>query len=279
MRYLNSTLDTSCNVLTHVLIANSIAVFFIQYLLLPLANVFIKKQLQKVGNAKKRPLPFSRFISLISRFILLTYFHAMKEGFPKTELANTVTHGAGLLFGLVAIPFLLSKNEMVPIGAYVFSFGFLFMFVASTAYHLALSPNTKSRRQRIDHISIYFLIAGTYTPFLIGYIEPQKADFILKLLWGCVALGTVFKIFFADKFKIVSTLIYLSMGWASVFVWGDFMESMPSSILLWLGTGGACYTIGTVFYIWKKYTYHHAIWHIFVLGGAITHWYAVWLSL
>jgi hemolysin III len=201
----------------------------------------------------------------------------MLAGLPKKEVANAVTHALGLLFGLISIPFLLSKTAVVPIGAYVFSFSFLFMFAASTSYHLVQSATWKRRWQTVDHISIYFLIAGSYTPFLLGYLDPQKAEFILKLLWACVGLGTIFKIFFAGKFKIVSTLIYLAMGWASMFVLEDFMESMPSSMLLWLGIGGACYTIGTIFYIWKKFTYHHAIWHLFVLGGAITHLYAVWL--
>ena len=203
----------------------------------------------------------------------------MLTGLPKKEIANAITHAIGLLSGLILIPFLLSKTKEVPIGAYAFSFGFLFMFTASTVYHLMQSRVWKSRWQAVDHISIYFLIASSYTPFLMSYIDPQKADFILKLLWACVGVGTLFKIFFAGRFKIVSTIIYLAMGWASMFVLGDFMDSMPGSILCWLGIGGACYTFGTIFYLWKKFTYHHAIWHLFVLGGAVTHWYAVWLSL
>jgi len=207
------------------------------------------------------------------------YFHFMKSALPVTEKANAITHMAGILFGFIALPLLILKMTEASIGVYVFCFSFMFMFTASTVYHMVTSDISKKRGQIIDHISIYFLIAGTYTPFVLAYLEPQKGQFILQILWGCVAIGTVFKLFFAGKFKLVSTIIYLAMSWAAIFVLSDFMENMPMAVLVWLGIGGAFYTLGTIFYLWKKFTYHHAIWHLFVLGGSISHWYAVWLSL
>jgi len=203
----------------------------------------------------------------------------MFSSLPATEKANALSHGAGILFGLIALPALLLRVDGSPFGVSIFAFSFLFMFTASTVYHAVLSDLSKRRWQRVDHISIYFLIAGTYTPFLLAYLATDKGELILKLLWSCVAIGSILKIFFAGKFKLTSTIIYLAMGWAAMFVLKDFLETMPTPVLVWLGIGGACYTIGTLFYLWKKLTYHHGIWHLFVLGGAISHWYAVWRSL
>ncbi|MCP4460455.1 MAG: hemolysin D [Cytophagales bacterium] len=198
---------------------------------------------------------------------------------PATEKANALSHASGLIFGLVALPILIVNSTNGSGGIYIFSFSFLFMFTASTVYHLKTSDISKRRWQVVDHISIYFLIAGTYTPFVMMYLEPQKGQFILQLLWSFVLIGTIFKVFFAGKFKLISTLIYLGMGWAAIFVLYDFMEMMPTSVLIWIGIGGAFYSLGTAFYLWKKLAYHHAIWHLFVLGGSVSHWYAIWISV
>ncbi len=203
----------------------------------------------------------------------------MKHILPKTELANTASHAVGLLFGLISLVVLVLKIDFIPIGVYVYLGCFLFMFSASTIYHFVTRNHLKNRWQTVDHISIYFLIAGTVTPFILAYLDSDKSHFILQILWGFVAFGSIFKIFFAGRFKIVSTIIYLSMGWGAVFIMKDVISSMPFNILFWLGIGGVFYSLGTIFYLWKKLTYHHAIWHLFVLGGAISHWYSIWLSL
>ena len=153
------------------------------------------------------------------------------------------------------------------------------MFTASTVYHLQVDIQSKGRWQIVDHTSIYFLIAGTYTPFLVFNIASSKGSLILGLLWGLTIIGSILKIFHAGKYKLVSTIIYLLMGWAAVFTLKDFLENIPQIQLIWIGIGGIFYTLGTLFYLWKKLTYHHAIWHLFVLGGSVSHWYAVWLGL
>lgn len=198
---------------------------------------------------------------------------------PQTEKANALTHAFGLIFGLAVLPMLISSSGGTQLGINVFAFSFLFMYTASTTYHLMTVDISKRRWQRVDHISIYFLIAGTYTPFILNYLDSQKGLLFLQLLWGFVAVGSIFKIFYAGRFKFASTMIYIAMGSAVIFVLNDFMKTMPMIILIWLGIGGAFYTLGTIFYLWKKLTYHHAIWHLFVLGGSISHWYAVLLSI
>ncbi len=165
------------------------------------------------------------------------------------------------------------------LGLGIFCFTFMLMFFTSSAYHLAITSANKRRWRSADHISIYLLIAGTYTYFIMTYLNTPKGHIILAVLWGGALIGTIFKLFFAGRFRLISTLIYLGMGWAGVAVIGDFLREIPPPVLAWIAIGGGFYSLGTLFYMWKKYTYHHAIWHVFVLGGALSHWWAIRLSI
>jgi hemolysin III len=206
----------------------------------------------------------------------------MSDYAPNHEKANIITHLFGFLFGLVALPFLVAaiskSGESTSgdvAGGIVYGIGFLMVFGFSTLYHAQKESKPRMLMKIWDHISIYYLIAGTYTPFLLAYAELADAKLMLWILWGLAFAGTVFKVFFTGKFRVVSTLIYLAMGWVVVFAPNSFSENLPQEQFYWIAAGGACYTIGAVFYLVKKIPFHHAIWHVFVLGGAISHFIGI----
>lgn len=199
---------------------------------------------------------------------------------PTEERANAWSHGFGLLLGLIGIPFLLAKafaqDETEPIiGTISFSIGILMVYTFSTLYHATKNSSKKARLQILDHVSIYFLIAGSYTPMVLAILKPGKAILFLSIIWGSVLIGTFFKLFFTKKFKTLSLVIYLTMGWLAVFFFNDLMEKLSLETLIWIGVGGLSYTLGVYFYVKSNRLYYHAIWHLFVLGGTAAHYVAV----
>jgi len=202
----------------------------------------------------------------------------------KLELTNSIIHGIGILFGIASIPLLSAlairtNNINGIVGASVYGFCFLMLFTFSTLYHGFQQPKVKQVLQVFDHISIYFLIAGTYTPFILNYFFNTTGIVMLCVLWGLAFLGIFFKIYFVEKFNILSTIIYLLMGW--MMVWGGktFFVSMPFSVITMIIIGGVLYSIGVVFYLMEKWKWHHVIWHLFVLAAAICHYVAVLLTV
>ena len=202
----------------------------------------------------------------------------------KLELTNSIIHGIGILFGIASIPLLSAlairtNNINGIVGASVYGFCFLMLFTFSTLYHGFQQPKVKQVLQVFDHISIYFLIAGTYTPFILNYFFNTTGIVMLCVLWGLAFLGIFFKIYFVEKFNILSTIIYLLMGW--MMVWGGktFFVSMPFSVITMIIIGGVLYSIGVVFYLMEKWKWHHVIWHLFVLAAAICHYVSVLLTV
>lgn len=200
---------------------------------------------------------------------------------PTEELANAWTHGVGLVAGIIAIPFLLnqafsSTKEWAMLGAFTFGLGLLMVYGFSTAYHATVNPEKKSKLQIMDHVSIYFLIAGSYTPMILAILKKETALIFLGIIWGSVLVGTFFKLFFTGKFKTLSVIIYLTMGWLAVFFIQDLIEKISWDTLIWIGIGGMSYTIGVYFYIKSEKLYYHAIWHLFVLAGTSAHFVAVY---
>lgn len=200
---------------------------------------------------------------------------------PKEELANAVSHGVGLALGLIAIPFLIRKalesdDLSSLIGAVAFSLGVVMVYTFSTLYHASTHPRWKSKLQVLDHIAIYFLIAGSYTPMVLAVLKPDKALLFLSILWGSVLIGTFFKIFFTGRFKVLSVVIYLTMGWLAVFFFRDIVERISWETLVWIGAGGMAYSIGVYFYLKSDKLYYHSIWHLFVLAGTVAHFVAVY---
>jgi hemolysin III len=200
---------------------------------------------------------------------------------PKEESANAWSHGIGLILGVLGIPFLIGKvlesqNLGSIIGALTFGLGILMVYGFSTAYHAAKNPKKKSRLQVMDHVSIYFLIAGSYTPMILAILTLDTAIIFLVTIWGSVLVGTFFKLFFTGKFKTLSVVIYLTMGWLAVFFIQELVEKISWETLVWIGIGGLSYTIGVYFYVKSEKLYYHTIWHLFVLAGTAAHFVAVY---
>ncbi len=199
------------------------------------------------------------------------------------EKFNVLTHAVGFLFGAFAFPILVSAVSQLPetsafdvAGSIFYGISFMMVFGFSSLYHFQREPKKKYIMKKWDHISIYYLIAGSYSPFLLAYASSQTAIIMLSILWGLAFTGTVFKIFFTGKFRLISTAIYLAMGWSIVAAPSDFVNAIPEIQFQWIWIGGAFYTLGVVFYLVQKIPFNHAIWHIFVLLGAISHFLGVW---
>jgi len=202
----------------------------------------------------------------------------------RREMANALTHGMGILFGIASIPVLSAigaDTGNIPgmVGATIYAFSFLMLFTFSTIYHSTQNQDAKRILRTFDHISIYFLIAGTYTPFLLVYMLDAFGIALLSIQWTLVFIGVIFKAFFTGRFKVASTLIYIAMGWLLLAGGKRFFVALPTPILILLIVGGVLYTAGSVFYLNKKIYHHHAIWHIFVLSAAICHYVAVLLTV
>lgn len=236
------------------------------------------------------PLLYFRWIPFIHHALPKLKSIIMSDHSPyhpivlKQEIANSISHGFGILFGIVFIPFLLaltakSGNITATVGVSIYAFSFLMVYTSSTLYHGFQQPFVKNVLQILDHISIYFLIAGSYTPFILLFLFNSAGITLLCILWGLALAGTVFKIFFINKFNFLSTIIYLLMGWMLLVVGKTFFVSVPPNILMFIVIGGILYSLGVVFYLWKKFVYHHLVWHLFVLAASICHFVAVLLAV
>jgi len=202
----------------------------------------------------------------------------------KQEIVNSLIHGVGILFGISGLPVLTGiatahGNTAGVIGSGIYGFCFLLLFTASTIYHITQEPALKRVFKIFDHISIYFLIAGTYTPFLLVYMNNAFGITLLSVLWGLTALGIFFKTWFTGRFEIISTIIYVLMGRIMVVGGRRFFDHLPADVLVFICAGGGLYSIGVFFYLGDKYTYTHAVWHVLVLAAAICHYVGVLLAM
>lgn len=199
------------------------------------------------------------------------------------ELFNTLTHLTGVLFTLAAAWVILrlgyESNWKNAFGVTFFTCGMLLMYAASTLYHWWMPGRTKKRLRVFDHISIYVMIAASYTPICIGVVGGALGWTVFGLLWGVVVAGTIYKATAIDRFPRLSLLLYLVMGWSVVFVAKPVFLSLSTPALLCILLEGLFYTGGTYFFAHDKRPYFHGIWHIFVLLGSISHWAAVLIFL
>jgi len=208
----------------------------------------------------------------------------MERYVRKQEVVNALISGIGILFGVSGLPVLIAigtVNGNTPgiIGAGIYAFCFLMLFTSSTIYHISLEPAIRNLFKKLDHIIIYFLIAGTYTPLLLIFLNNTFGISLLVILWSLAFIGIFFKMRYTGRFEVVSTIIYLLMGWIMVSGGRRFFDAMPADVLIMICIGGGLFTVGVVFYLWDKYLYTHAVWHGFVLAGAVCHYVAVLLSL
>ena len=196
------------------------------------------------------------------------------------EFANAMTHGLGALAALAGGALLIALAALHGdgwqlAGAIVFGASLLLLYVASTLYHAIRHPLAKARLKVMDHCAIYLLIAGTYTPFtLIGLRGPWGWS-LFGAIWTLAAAGIVFKLFFTGRFRLLSTLIYVAMGWLVMVAFKPLLVALDDWTLGWLLAGGACYTLGTFFYHRPSMRYSHAVWHLFVVAGSVCHYVAV----
>ncbi len=198
----------------------------------------------------------------------------------REELLNSITHGAGILFSIAALVLLIVFSSIYGgtrhiVSCTIFGVTLILLYTASTLYHSVQTPRVKMILKIFDHSCIYLLIAGTYTPFLLIALRGFIGWTMFAVIWFLALLGVLFKIFFVHRFKIVSTIAYLLMGWIIVFAIKPLIDSLPSGGIVWLIAGGLSYSLGVIFYIWKKLPYNHAIWHLFVLSGSICHFFSI----
>ena len=149
------------------------------------------------------------------------------------------------------------------------------LFLASTLYHSFQYPHVKRVFKVLDHCSIYLLIAGTYTPFLLVSMANTTGWILFAIVWTMAIVGIIFKVALGARYKILSVSTYLLMGWMALFAVGELAASLSSGGIYWVVAGGCLYTTGVVFYLWKKLSFNHAIWHLFVLGGAACHFFSM----
>lgn len=198
----------------------------------------------------------------------------------KNEFANSITHGIGAILALVGVALLLpmtvqTGSALAMFCGAVFGASLLQQYIASTLYHSIQHPETKYRLKILDHLGIYILIAGTYTPFLLLCIKGTLGWICFGLIWLIAIGGSVYKLTAKNKDSKVSLIIYLAMGWLVIFIAKPMIDTVPSLSLLLIVAGGLSYTVGTYFYAQKKKMYFHAIWHIFVMLGSLSHFLAV----
>ena len=195
------------------------------------------------------------------------------------ENLNAITHAIGALLGVsglvLLIVFQADKTDWSLFSVIVYGISIIVLFTASTLYHSIRRESRRHYFRIIDHISIYFLIAGTYTPVLLITLIQSKGWSLFWVVWGIASFGIVLKLFFTGKFEIFSTLLYIVMGWIIVFDFAALSEIMDSNGIILLMAGGLSYTVGIFFYVVEKIPYNHVIWHLFVLGGAICHFFMI----
>jgi hemolysin III len=196
------------------------------------------------------------------------------------ELWSALTHGLGAVVSLGAGAVLITLAAVWGNGwqlgsAIVFGISLLLLYVASTLYHAVPHQVAKARLKIFDHCAIFVLIAGTYTPFTLIGLREHGGWWLFAAIWTLAVLGVVFKLFFTGRFKGLSTMIYIGMGWIVMFAIKPLLQQIDTVTLVWLFSGGIAYTAGTLFYMSRRIRYAHAIWHVFVLIGSVCHFVAV----
>lgn len=196
------------------------------------------------------------------------------------EIMNAVTHGIGAglsIAGLVVLVVFASmqSDAWKIVASAIYGASMIVLYTASTLYHSFSKTKAASKLNMFDHISIYYLIAGSYTPFMLVNLRGGWGWSIFGVVWACAIAGTVLKIIYGNKLRKVSTIIYLAMGWMIIIAIYPFVKNVETGGIILVVLGGLSYTIGVIFYKWKSLPFNHAIWHLFVLAGTILQFFAV----
>ena len=208
---------------------------------------------------------------------------ATESGYSVTEeVANSISHGLGMVFGIVGLVLLLMQavshgaDALSITSLSIYGASMILLYLASTLYHAIPFERAKRALKTFDHCAIYLLIAGTYTPFLLITLRTPLAITLMAVIWAIALIGIVLKIAFVYRFKRLSLATYLTMGWLSLIAIYPLAMTLATGGLVLLAAGGIVYSIGVVFYVNKRIPYNHAIWHLFVLGGTVLHFLAIY---
>lgn len=196
------------------------------------------------------------------------------------EIMNAVTHGIGAglsIAGLVVLVVFASmqSDAWKIVASAIYGASMIILYTASTLYHSFSKTKAASKLNMFDHISIYYLIAGSYTPFMLVNLRGGWGWSIFGVVWACAITGTVLKIIYGSKLRTVSTFIYLAMGWVIIIAIYPFVKNVETGGIILVVFGGLSYTVGVIFYKWKSLPFNHAIWHLFVLAGTVLQFFAV----
>lgn len=203
---------------------------------------------------------------------------------PGEERAHVITHGFGLVLSVAGLVVLVTRSGLRGDGwrvaaTAIFGATLVLLYATSTLYHSFRDAPTKRLLRKCDHAAIFLLIAGTYTPFLLVNLRGPWGWSLFGVIWALAGAGVVLKFWFTGRFRVGSTLLYIGMGWLVLVALRPMQSLVPPAALWLLVAGGLFYTLGTVFYLWKRLPYHHAIWHLFVLGGSICHFCSVFTAV
>jgi hemolysin III len=196
------------------------------------------------------------------------------------EVANAITHGLGLVLSLAGLCVLLflawrTGNAWHRLSSAIYGLSLVLLYAASTLYHAARGPRAKKLLRLADHCGIYLLIAGSYTPFVLGPLRESIGWQVFLLVWTLALLGIVARVAVGQRFPILSVVGYLALGWMGALFIKPLLLLMPVSGVLWVVAGGAAYSLGVIFYAGKFWRYNHAVWHVFVMAGSACHFWAV----
>ena len=198
------------------------------------------------------------------------------------EIAHSVTHGLGVVLSIAGLAVMvtlaaLRGNAWHVVSCSIFGVTLIFLYTASTLYHSIPHPGAKKVLRVFDHSAIFLLIAGTYTPFTLVTLRGGWGWTLFVLIWGLALVGIIYKITAKTRYRLLSVLLYLGMGWLVLVAIKPMVISVAMPGLLLLLAGGLCYTLGLIFFVWRSLPYSHAVWHLFVLAGSICHFFAVLL--
>lgn len=196
------------------------------------------------------------------------------------ELANAISHSIGVLLSIAALIILVTlslqqNNPLKIISSLLFAGNAFLLYLTSTLYHSFQQPNVKALFQRMEHMAIYLLIAGSYSPFTLINLQGLGGGWLFTTVWALALLGILGKCFFFNRFLLLSLSTYLLLGWIVLFAIKPLYHALPAHGFFWLLAGGLAYTVGALFFVWERLNFSHLFWHLFVLAGTICHFFAI----
>ena len=196
------------------------------------------------------------------------------------EIAHAVSHGIGALLSIAGLTVLvayaaINGNAWHITSCSIYGATLIFLYTASTLYHGITQPKAKQVLQRIDHAAIFLLIAGTYTPFTLVNLRGAWGWTLFGLVWGLALLGVVLETLVKRRIRWLSLTLYLGLGWLVLIAIKPLLASVATGGLVLLLAGGLCYSLGVIFYVWRRLAYHHAVWHLFVMAGSALHFFSI----